>query len=154
KYVREIAADTQYMYRFQLLSLADLGKAQENAATLQTLTRPDAADLGYRAPRAMIAGLIGELEEFDGRYRTKWQVAEGTGNDAENFRRELVRAGESSLIEKEKRVLKSFEDSIRGLREEEDQSSVVSTGEIRAQVPKVMSAVAELLDVNIKYAQI
>jgi signal transduction histidine kinase len=153
KYVREMAADTQYMYRFQLLSLADLGKAQENAATLQTLTRHDATDLGYRAPRAMIAGLIGELEEFDSRYRTKWEVAEGTSNDAENFRRELVHAGESSLIEKEKRVMKYFEDSIRGLREE-DQSSIVSTDEIRAQAPKVMNAVAELLDVNIKYAQI
>jgi signal transduction histidine kinase len=153
KYVREIAADTQYMYQFQLLSLADLGKAQENAATLQTLTRPDAADLGYRAPRAMIAGLIGELEEFDSRYRTKWEVAEGTSNDAENFRRELVRAGESALIEKEKRVMKYFDHSLRGLREE-DQSSIVSTDEIRAQAPKVMNAVAQLLDVNIKYAQI
>jgi signal transduction histidine kinase len=153
KYVREIAADTQYMYRFQLLSLADLGKAQENAATLQTLTRPDAADLGYRAPRAMISDLIGELEEFDNRYRTQWQVAEGTSNDAKNFRRELAHAGESSLIEKEKHVMEYFEDSIRSLKEE-DQSYIVSTDEIRAQVPKVTEAAAELLDVNIKYAEI
>src|SRR5215471_13374835 len=153
KYVREMAADTQYMYRFQLLSLADLGKAQENAATLQTLTRPDAADLGYRAPRAMIAGLIGELEEFDSRYRSKWEVAEGTSVDAENFRRELVHAGEASLIEKEKRILKYFEDAISSLREEE-QSHIVSTDEVRVQVPKITNAVAELLDVNIKYAEV
>src|SRR5262249_28847254 len=46
KYVSEIAEDTQYMYRFQLLSLTDLGKAQEYAAMLQTFTRPDAASLG------------------------------------------------------------------------------------------------------------
>jgi signal transduction histidine kinase len=153
KYVREMAADTQYMYRFQLLSLADLGKAQENAATLQTLTRPDAADLGYRAPRAMISDLIGELEEFDNRYRTQWQVAEGTSDDAKNFRRELAQVGESSLIEKEKRVMEYFEDSIRGLREE-GQSHIVSTEEIRARVPKVTEAAAELLDVNIKYAEV
>src|SRR5215475_9171332 len=153
KYVREMAADTQYMYQFQLLSLADLGKAQENAATLQTLTRPDAADLGYRAPRAIISDLIAELEEFDNRYRTKWQVAEGTSDDAKFFRRELVQAGESSLIEREKRVLEYFENSIRGLREE-DQSSIVSTDEIRSQAPKVMKAAAALLDVNTKYAQI
>ena len=156
KYVYEIAADTQYMYRFQLLSLADLGKAQENAATLQMLTRPDAADLGFRAPHAMIAGLIGELEEFDSRYRTKWEVAEGTSHDAENFRRELVHAGEASLIEKEKRILKYFEDAISSLREEEQshQSHIVSTDEVRVQVPKITNAVAELLDVNIKYAEV
>src|SRR5262247_610720 len=105
KYVSEIAEDTQYMYRFQLLSLADLGKAQEYAATLQTFTRPDAARLGYRAPSAMIATLVGQLEEFSNRYRTHWQTAEGTSDDAKNFRRELVHVGKSSLIEREKRVI-------------------------------------------------
>jgi hypothetical protein len=73
-----------------LLSLADLGKAQEYAAMLQTFTRPDAANLGYRAPPAMIASLVAQLEEFDNRYRTQWQTAEGTSSDAKNFRRELV----------------------------------------------------------------
>src|SRR5262249_36245128 len=153
KYVSEIAEDTQYMYRFQLLSLADLGKAQEYAATLQTFTRPDAASLGYRAPSAMIVNLVGQLEEFENRYRTQWQTAEGTSNDAENFRRELVHVGKSSLIEQEKRVIKYFENAIRGLSEE-DQSSIVSTDEIRAQAPKVREAIAALLDVNTEYAEI
>jgi signal transduction histidine kinase len=153
KYVSEIAEDTQYMYRFQLLSLADLGKAQEYAATLQTFTRPDAASLGYRAPSAMIGSLVRQLEEFDNRYRTQWQTAEGTSNDAKNFRRELVQAGKSSLIEKEKRVIKYFENSIRGLREE-DQSSIVSPYEIRAQAPKVREAIGALLDVNTEYAEV
>jgi signal transduction histidine kinase len=153
KYVSEIAEDTEYMYRFQLLSLADLGKAQENAATLQTFTRPDAAILGYRAPSAMIASLVGQLEAFDDRYRTQWQTAEGTSDDARNFRRELVQAGKSSLIEKEKRLIKYFENSIRGLREE-GQSSIVSTDEIRAQAPKVREAIGALLDVNTEYAEI
>src|SRR5262245_19279746 len=44
KYLSSIAADNQYMYRFQLLSVADLGKAQEQAAMLQTLTRPDVSE--------------------------------------------------------------------------------------------------------------
>jgi signal transduction histidine kinase len=153
KYVSGMAEDAQYMYRFQLLSLADLGKAQENADTLQTFTRPDAADLGYRAPPAMIAGLVKELEEFDSRYRTQWQTAEGTSSDAKNFRNELVRAGESSLIEEEKLGIKHFDNSIRGLREE-DQSSIVSSGEIRTQAPKIREAAAALLDINIKYAEI
>ena len=153
KHVSEIAEDTQYMYRFQLLSLADLGKAQQYAATLQTFTRPDAANLGYRAPPAMIASLVGQLEEFDNRYRTQWQTAEGTSNDAKNFRLELVQVGKSSLIEKEKRLIKYLENSIRGLREE-DQSSIVSTDEIRAQAPKVREAIAALLDVNTQYADI
>jgi signal transduction histidine kinase len=153
KYVSEIAEDTEYMYRFQLLSLADLGKAQEYAATLQTFTRPDAASLRYQAPSAMIANLIGKLEEFDNRYRTQWQTAEGTSNDAKNFRRELLQVGKSSLIEKEKRVIKYLENSIRGLREE-NQSSIVSTDEIRAQAPKVREAIAALLDVNTEYAKI
>src|SRR5262245_45517893 len=153
KYVSEIAEDTQYMYRFQLLSLADLGKAQEYAATLQTFTQRDAASLGYRAPSAMIASLVGQLEEFDNRYRTQWQTAEGTSNDAKNFRRELVQAGKSSLIEREKRVIRYFENSIRGLREE-DQSSNVSPDEIRAQAPKVREAIGALLDINAEYAEI
>src|SRR5262245_42697478 len=153
KYVSEIAEDTQYMYRFQLLSLADLGKAQEYAATLQTFTRPDAASLGYRVPSAMIASLVGQLQEIDNRSPTHWQKAEGTSNDAKNFRRELVQVGKSSLIEKEKRVIRYFESSIRGLREE-DQSSIVSTDEIRAQAPKVREAIAALLDVNVEYAEI
>jgi signal transduction histidine kinase len=151
RYVSEIAEDTQYMYRFQLLSLADLGKAQEYAATLQTFTRPDAARLGYRAPSAMIASLVGQLEEFDNRYRMQWQTAEGTSNDAKNFRRELVQVGKSSLIEKEKRVIKHFENSIRGLR---DQSSILSSDEVRAQAPRVSEAIAALLDVNTEYAEI
>src|SRR5262245_58110798 len=50
RYLSEIAADTEYMYRFQLLTIADLGQAHRHAAMLQTLTRPDAAKLGYQAP--------------------------------------------------------------------------------------------------------
>ena len=61
RYLSEIADDTQYMYRFQLLSIADLGQAQRHAAILQTLTRPDAAQLGYAAPPALIANLVQEL---------------------------------------------------------------------------------------------
>jgi hypothetical protein len=101
KYVSEIAEDTQYMYRFQLLSLADLGKAQEYAAMLQTFTQPDAASFGYRAPSAMIASLVALLEEFDNRYRTQWETAEGTSNDAKNFRLELVQV-ESPRLSKRK----------------------------------------------------
>jgi signal transduction histidine kinase len=153
KYVSEIAEYTQYMYRFQLLSLSDLGKAQEYAATLQTFTRPDAASLGYRAPSAMIANLVEKLEGLDNRYRTQWQTAEGTSNDVKNFRHELAQVGKSSLIEKEKRDIKYFENLIRGLREE-SQSSIVSTDEMRAQAPKVREAIAALLDVNTEYAEI
>jgi signal transduction histidine kinase len=153
RYVSEIAEDSQYMYRFQLLSLADLGKAQEYAAELQTFTRPGAADLGYRAPRAMIAGLVGQLEEFDNRYRTQWQTAEGTSDDAKNFRRELVQTGQLSLIEKEKRDIQYFENSLRSLREEE-QSSIAPDGEIQVQAPKVREAIADLLDDNIEYAEV
>lgn len=152
RYVSKIAEDSQYMYRFQLLSLADLGKAQEDAAELQTFTRPDAANLGYRAPPAMIAGLVGQLDEFEDRYRTQWQTAEGTSDDAKNFRRELVRTGQSSLIEKEKRDIQYFENSLRSLREEEE-SSLTPAGEIHAQAPKVREAIADLLDDNIEYAE-
>ena len=42
----------------KVLSIADLGHAHRHAAMLQTLTRPDAAKLGYEAPPAMIAGLV------------------------------------------------------------------------------------------------
>jgi signal transduction histidine kinase len=153
KSVSETAEDAQYMYRFQLLSLADLGKAGEQADTLQMFTRPDAANLGYRAPAALIASLVRQLEEFESRYRTQWQTAEGTSSDAKNFRRELVEVGKSSLIEKEKRHIKYFENSIRGLTQE-DQSSIVPIDEIRAQAPKVREAIATLFNINAEYAEI
>src|SRR5262245_40776227 len=101
------------MYRFQLLSIADLGKAQEQAAMLQTVTRPDASRLGYLAPPAMIASLIQQLGDFVTRYRTQWETAEGISSDARNFRSELERLGRSDLIEKEKRAIQHFEESVR-----------------------------------------
>jgi signal transduction histidine kinase len=151
--VREIADDAQYMYRFQLLSIADIGRAKEYVATLQTFTRPDAAALGYRAPPAMIESLIAQLEEFDKRYRTQWQTAEGTSSDAKRFRRDLANAGKSFLIEEEERALKYFENSIRGLRGP-DEFSIASTDQIRMQAPKVREAMAALLDVNVEYADV
>jgi len=153
-YLSEIADDTQYMYRFQLLSVADLGQAHRHAAMLQTLTRPDAAKLGYQAPPAMIANLVQELGGFDHRYRTKWQTAEGTSSDAVRFRGEILQLGMSDLIEKEKSAIKRFEQSIRGLREEKDNGSIDVTDEIRAQAPIARYAIGDLLDVNIKYAEI
>src|SRR5215813_13691917 len=102
KYLSEMSADSRYMYRFQLLSIADLGKAQEQAAMLQTLTRSDASRLGYSAPPTMITDLIRQLGDFDNRYRTQWETAEGTSTDARNFRSELVRLRRSDLMEKEK----------------------------------------------------
>src|SRR5262249_30854374 len=130
-----------------------LGKAEEHADTLQMFTRPDAADLGYRAPAAMIASLVRQLEEFESRYRMQWQTAEGTSDDAKNFRRELVQVGKSALIENDKRGVKYYENSIRGLRQE-DESSIVPIDEIRAQAPKVREAIATLFDINTEYAEI
>jgi len=153
KYLGEISAASQYMYRFQLLSIADLGKAQEMAAMLQTLTRPDAASLGYRAPPTMIAQFIRQLRDFDHRYRNQWETVEGTSRDATIFRGQLLQLGRSDLLEKEKRALEYFEESLRGLGDD-DQSSSVSTESIRSQAPEVREAVAALFDVNTEYAQI
>jgi signal transduction histidine kinase len=154
KYLSEIAADTQYMYRFKVLSIADLGQAHRHAAMLQTLTRPDAAKLGYRAPPGVIADLVQELEDFDHRYRTQWQTAEGTSSDAITFRRDVLQLGMSDVIEKEKSALRRLEESIRGLREEKDNRSDAVSEEIRATAPRVRYAIGDLLDVNIKYAEI
>jgi signal transduction histidine kinase len=154
-YLSRIAADNQYMYRFQVLSIADLGHAHRYAATLQTLTRPDAAQLGYRAPPAVIADLVQKLQDFYERYRTQWQTAEGTGSDAIRFRRTLLQLGMSDVIEKEKRALERFGESIQALREEkENLSSIAVTDEIRAQAPRVRHAIGDLLDINIEYAEI
>jgi signal transduction histidine kinase len=153
KYLGEISAASQYMYRFQLLSIADLGKAQEMAAMLQTLTRPDAASLGYRAPPTMIAQFIRQLRDFDHRYRNQWETVEGTSREATIFRGKLLQLGRSDLLEKEKRALEYFEESLRGLGDD-DQSSSVSTESIRTQAPEVREAVAALFDVNTEYAQI
>jgi signal transduction histidine kinase len=153
RYLSRIAADTQHMYRFQLLSIADLGQAHRHAAMLQTLTRPDAAKLGYQAPPGVIANLVTELEGFDHRYRAQWQTAEGTSSDAVRFRSEVLEAGRSDLIEKEKRAIKRVEGSIRGLSEDKDNGSIAVADEIRVQAPIVRYAIGDLLDINIKYAE-
>jgi signal transduction histidine kinase len=143
------------MYRFKVLSIADLGHAHRYAAMLQTLTRPDAAKLGYHAPPGVIDDLVQKLEEFYERYRTQWQTAEGTGSDAVRFRHALLQLGMSDIIEKEKSALERFGDAIRGLREEEDNhSSVAVPEEIRAQAPRVRHAIGDLLDINIEFAEI
>jgi signal transduction histidine kinase len=152
KYLAEISDESQYMYRFQLSSIADLGKAQEDAAMLQTLTRPDASRLGYRAPPTMIPQLIRQLRDFEYRYRTHWETAEDGSGEVKNFRRELQRLGRSDLLEKEKRALEHFEESVQGF--DDDLSSSVVTEEIRTDAPKVREAIAALLDVNTEYAQI
>jgi signal transduction histidine kinase len=152
KYLGEMSAASQYMYRFELLSIADLGKAQEDAATLQTLTRPDASSLGYRAPPTMIAQFIRYLREFDHRYRTQLETFEGTSREATIFRARLLQLGRSDLLEKEKRALQHFEESLRSLGD--DESFPVTTESIRTQAPKVREAIAALFDVNTEYAQI
>jgi signal transduction histidine kinase len=154
-YVSRIAADNQYMYQFQVLSIADLGRAHRYAAMLQTLTRPDAAQLGYRAPPAAIADLVQKLEDFYERYRKQWQTAEGTRSDAVRFRRTLQQLGMSNIIEREKSVLEGFGESIRSLSEEKDNlSSVAVTDDIRAQASRVQHAIGGLLLINIEYADI
>ena len=149
-----IAADTQHMYRSKVLSIADLGHAHRHAAMLQTLTRPDAAKLGYLAPPGAIADLVQELEGFQHRYRTQWQTAEGASSDAMRFRHDVLQLGMSDVLEKEKGAMKRFEESIRGLREANDYRSIAATDEIRAHAPKVRYAIGDLLDINIKYAEI
>src|SRR5262245_10725484 len=131
RYLSEIKDDSQYMYRFQLLSVADLGQAHRHASMLQTLTRPDAAKLGYHAPPGAVADLVQELESFAHRYRTQWETAEGTSSDAVRFRREVLHLGMSDLIEKEKNAINRFEESIRGLRDERDNGSIDVADEIR-----------------------
>jgi signal transduction histidine kinase len=60
KYLSRLAADTQHMYQSKVLSIADLGEAHRQAAMLQTLTRPDAAKLGYQAPPEVIAEIANQ----------------------------------------------------------------------------------------------
>jgi signal transduction histidine kinase len=154
-YLSRMAADNQYMYRFQLLSIADLGRAHEYAAMLQTLTRPDAAQLGYRVSPAVLGDLVQKIEDFYERYRTQWQTAEGTGSDAIRFRRNLLQVGMSDIMEKERGALERFGESIRSLKEDKDNlSSVASAGNFRAQAPEVRQAINDLLDINIEYADI
>lgn len=153
-YLSKTAADTRHMYQSQVLSIADLGHAHRHAAMLQTLTRPDAATLGFQAPTATIAQLVQELEKFYERYRGHWQTAGGRGEDAIRFRQELLQFGMSDLIEREKSGLQRFEKSIASLRGRADNpSSIAEPDEIRAQAPIVRNAIGDLLDVNIEYAE-
>ncbi len=151
RYLSQIAADTQYMYGFQLMSIAELGRVQEQAAMLQTITRPEASRLGYRAPPAAVERLVRHLLDFEDHYRTQWQTAEGTSSEAKNFRRELEELGKSDLIEKGKPPITDFEESVLVFR---DESAPVATSEIGIQAPRVREALAALFDVNAEYAAI
>jgi signal transduction histidine kinase len=141
------------MYRFKVMGIADLGHAHRHAAMLQTYTRPDAENLGYRAPSETIADLVRELEAFGDRYRTQWQTAEGTSSDAVTFRSGLLQLGMSDIIKEENSAFQRFEESIRDLRAEKDNHSVAAD-EIREEAPKVRYAIGQLLDINIRYAEI
>ena len=50
--------------------------------------------------------------------------------------------------------MKRFEESIRGLREANDYRSIAATDEVRLHAPKARYAIGDLLDINIKYAEI
>ena len=69
-----------------------------------------AANGGYRSPshgRSNV-GSPHELEDFDHRYRTQWQTAEGTSSDAMKFRREVLQLGMADVIEKERSAIRTF----------------------------------------------
>ncbi len=154
KSLSRIAADTQHMYRSKVLAIADLGHAHRHAAMLQTLTRPDAAKLGYQPQPGVITDLVKDLEGFQHRYRDQWQTAEGAGRDTGRFRRDLLQLGMSDVIEQEKGAINRVQESIRGLRAANDDRAIAAPDEIRVHAPQARYAIGDLLDINIKYAEI
>src|SRR5262249_50396230 len=70
------------------------------------------------------------------------------------FRSEVLNVGMSDLIEKEKSAINRFAESIHGMSEDKDNGSIAVADEIRVQAPIVRYAIGDLLDINIKYAEI
>src|SRR5262245_41179174 len=85
--IKDIAAGTERMYTLQLESIAAIGEAMREAATLTD---------GSSSP---------VIDDFLERYRSDWEIVSGTSAEAVRFRNDLRRAGESDLSARESEIL-------------------------------------------------
>jgi signal transduction histidine kinase len=113
--IRGIADNSRSMYQFQLRSIADIGFAIEEAASMQEGSRSAA------------------LDDFYHRYRTQWETASGTSPDAIRFRNNLVREGESYLIEKESDVLTRLGKALRSGNAQDVRENLATLNEINSR---------------------
>jgi signal transduction histidine kinase len=113
-----IAAHYRHMYDFQLQALAAIAGAIQRATTMEAGSRPP------------------ELEAFYRRYREQWETAAAVTPDAIRFRKDLLRAGPSRLMEAESDAVADLGRSLQAGNEQ-----------------RVKTDLSTLYDVNIQYAE-
>ena len=92
--IKGLAANYRHMYGFQFKAVAAIGHAMAEAETLKP---------GDRSAR---------LDDFYRRYRTDWESASGTTSDAIQFRKDLMQAEASNLLQLESKVLADLSRSL------------------------------------------
>jgi signal transduction histidine kinase len=92
--ISKLAADYQYIYRFQYRSVAAIGQAMAES------------------PSGIGSARSARLEHFFRQYRSEWERASGSSPDAIRFRKDLADAGASDLLRLETEAL---EDLSKGL---------------------------------------
>src|SRR5262245_41872845 len=112
-----VVADKRQTYRFQVQSITEIGTAMEVAAKLESLIAGES--FGASSPTRPEEGLslLEQLDDFEARYRTHWEVVRGNTPDAVRFRAELLEAGDLGLLEKEARTLKDLDRSLAALKD-------------------------------------
>jgi signal transduction histidine kinase len=103
-----VSADYHHMYNFQFKSVAAIGLAMEEAASLKP---------GQQSAR---------LDNFYRRYRTEWETAAGTTVDAIQFRKDLKDAGLHDLAQEESDTLEELGKNLQSGMVEEIRRNLVT----------------------------
>lgn len=151
--LREVAAETDRMYRQQLLSIEDIAAMLEAAAELQAMTRVQ-SDATTTANAAEIAKRLGELNEFQRRYAADWDIARGTSDGAKELREDVLASQRAPLLEQEEKALAALEEALRVLNEHSAATSGQPTDAVWRSVIDVRHTLAALLDVHVALATI
>jgi signal transduction histidine kinase len=146
-----IAVDTKHMYNFQLLSIAEIGKAMETASRLQRVLGQKSFGASPEATPQTVSSLVEHLEAFDRRYRREWETADGTTPDAARFRDQLL-GGDAGLLEKERRALMNFEEALQVVKANPEGVTPEGETQLLAKAVRVNESIAALYDVNVGYA--
>lgn len=153
--IRSVATDAEQMYRFQLLSIADIGTALERAAELQSLLRQRTLRLSTEVTAEAIPELLYQLHAFYQRYANQWEVAQASSPNALTFRSDVIQAGESRLFDRERDTLDQLKDSLKKIAMNAD--TTYSEKELRSrwtQAVQLRNRLSSLFDLNIEYARI
>ncbi len=148
--MRQIAKDSSFLYRFQLVSIEEIATAYPETSNLRTVLLASAPDQwGYRDYYAWEHSLS-KLRNFQERYDDQWRTVQGVTEDARRFRADIAESGQSHLLSEESQAFGDFNRELATLDDVPlKESNVVSLTE---NILNIQRALVSLLGVNSKYA--